>query len=508
MRHVPNLRYGAWWGRRAALFVLLLLTTVSPTRSGEPSAPTVRNVVLILSDDHRYDFMSFHRGAPPFLETPNLDRMAREGAHLANAFVTTSLCSPSRASILTGQYMHRHRVVDNQRPVPEGTRFFPEFLQQAGVRTAFIGKWHMGHDSDAVQPGFDYWASFRGQGDYFDQELNINGEHRRFQGYNADTLSDLACDWLKTRSGNNEPFFLYLSYKTPHYPFTPAPRHQGRYAAAPVPYPDTMARTERNYRTQPRWVAERRYSIHGVDHMETGPYDNDPVPDFEAFYRGYCEAVHSLDENIGRVLQTLDETGLARESLVLYLGDNGFHLGEHGFYDKRDAFETSMRVPMLVWAPGWIPSGTRIDSMVLNLDLAPTIMDVFGVLPDSPRRFDGASFLPLLLGKDIPWRDHFVYEYQWEWNFPATPTQFALRTDRFKYVYYQGVWDIDSFYDLETDPAERWNLISVPAYQAQIQALRGQLFQELEARQGLLLPVRPPMGERLDQRKLAEPTLR
>lgn len=479
-----------------------------PGRAGEHLSAKARNVVLILSDDHRYDFMGFHPGAPAFLETPNLDRMAREGAHMANAFVTTSLCSPSRASILTGQYMHRHRVVDNQRPVPAGTVFFPERLQQAGVRTAFIGKWHMGHDSDESQRGFDHWASFRGQGDYFDQELNINGEHRRFRGYNSDTLSDLACEWLGERKQEDRPFFLYLSYKAPHYPFTPAPRHAGRYAGQVVPYPETMARTERNYRTQPRWVAERRNSIHGVDHMETGRYDGDPVPDFEALFRGYCEAVHSLDENIGRVLRTLEDSGLKDSTLVFYLGDNGFHLGEHGFYDKRDAFETSMRIPLLAWGPGLIESGTRIESMVLNLDLAPTILDVFGVPSDRADRFDGRSFLPLLRGRQIPWRDHFVYEYQWEWNFPATPTQYAIRTERYKYVHYQGVWDIDSFHDLATDPAERHNLIAVPAFQAQIAELRERLFQELEDRNGLVLPVRPPRGERLDQRKLIEPLFR
>jgi N-acetylglucosamine-6-sulfatase len=462
-----------------------------------------RNVVLILSDDHRYDFMSFHSGAPAFLQTPNMDRMAEEGAHLANAFVTTSLCSPSRASILTGQYMHRHRVVDNQRPVPEGTVFFPQRLQKAGVRTAFIGKWHMGHDSDDPQPGFDYWAGIRGQGTYFDQLVNINGEHRQFTGYNSDTLAEIACEWLDGRKVSEDPFFLYLSFKAPHYPFTPAPRHEGIYRGKPIPYPETMARTERNYRTQPRWVAERRFSIHGIDHMETGAFDHDPVPDFDEFYWGYCEAVHSLDENIGRVFAALEQNGLDENTMVVYMGDNGFHLGEHGFYDKRDAFETSIRVPLLVWAPGMIRGGTQIDSMVLNLDIAPTILSAFGLSPESEHQYDGHSFLPLLQGENIDWRDHFLYEYQWEWNFPATPTLFAIRTDRFKYVHYQGTWDIDSFHDLRTDPYEQHNLISVPVYQEQIQALRAQLFRELEERGGLTLPVRPPRGERLDQRKIS-----
>jgi N-acetylglucosamine-6-sulfatase len=490
-----------------SVFVIVVLVALSAVgaRAQTGKSPWVRNVVLILSDDHRYDFMGFHPGAPGFLETPHLDRMAREGAHLAEAFVATSLCSPSRASILTGQYMHRHQVVDNQRPVPEGTLFFPQILQASGVRTACVGKWHMGHDTDAPQPGFDYWASFRGQGDYFDQELNINGERRSFRGYNSDILTDVALQWLEDPARNATPFFLYVSYKAPHYPFTPAPRHDTRYRGKPIPYPDTMASTERNYRSQPRWVRERRYSIHGIDHMETGPFDFDPVPDFDEFYANYCEAVHSLDENVGRLLSGLENAGLSTETLVLYLGDNGFHLGEHGFYDKRDAFEPSMRIPMLAWAPGSIAPGTRIESMVLNLDLAPTILQALGVRAPEKADFDGQSFLPWLQGKTVPWREHLLYEYQWEWNFPATPTQFAIRTDRFKYIHYQGVWDIDSFHDLETDPQERHNLIQVPAYREQVERLRTQLFDELEARGALLLPIRRPAGERLDQRKLGIP---
>ena len=209
------------------------------------------NIVFLLSDDHRYDLMGFHEEAPEWLETPALDRLARDGAHLANAFVTTSLCSPSRASILTGQYMHHHRVVDNQRRVPQGTVFFPEYLQKTGYQTAFVGKWHMGHDNDEPRPGFDHWVSFKGQGTYFDPELNINGKRESFQGYNADILTDQGLDWLKGR--DERPFFLYLSYKAVHFPFTPAPRHAKRYEGKAIPYPNTMANTEENYQTQPHW---------------------------------------------------------------------------------------------------------------------------------------------------------------------------------------------------------------------------------------------------------------
>ncbi|MGK0205025.1 MAG: N-acetylglucosamine-6-sulfatase [Planctomycetota bacterium] len=480
---------------------LLVLAVCSAARCQEPSP---RNIIFILSDDHRHDFMGFMEQAPAFLETPNLDRLAREGMHIRNAFVSTSLCSPSRASILTGQFMHHHRVVGNQHAIPAGTMFFPQMLQQAGYQTAFVGKWHMGHDRDSVRPGFDYWASFRGQGQYFDPVINVNGKQRKFTGYNADILSGLAVDWLQARRDSGKPFFLYLSFKAVHYPFVPAKRHAGRYGGKQIAYPETMANTERNYRSQPRWVRDRRYSIHGIDHMETGAFDNDPVPDFDALYRGYAEAVHSLDENVGRVVDAVREGGLGDNTLIVYMGDNGFHLGEHGFYDKRDAFETSMRVPMLAWAPGMIKPGTHSDHMIQNIDIAPTMLGVAGVTkaPSSDHAFDGASFAPILRGEQpADWRDHVLYEYHWEWNFPATPTTFAIRTARYKYIYYHGTWDIDGFYDLQTDPIERHNLITVPAYQEQITALRDQLFRELSASGGMSMPVQPPSGDRLDQRK-------
>lgn len=491
--------------RAAALIGLPLVIWAGRAReatSAESARTTGRNVVFVFSDDHRYDFMGFVEGGPEFLETPNMDRMAHQGAHVVNAFVSTSLCSPSRASILTGQYMHHHRVVDNQRPVPEGTTFFPRHLQKAGYATAFVGKWHMGHEHDDPRPGFDHWVSFRGQGTYFDPILNVDGNRSQMKGYTADVLTDHALRWLKGGRDKSKPFLLYLAYKAVHYPFQPPKRHLGRYDDAPIDYPETMANTERNYQTQPRWVRERRYSIHGIDHMETGMFDKDPVPSFDDLYHRYCEAVHGLDENLGRLLDYLDGSGLSRNTLVIYMGDNGFALGEHGFYDKRDAFEESIRVPMLAYGPGLIKPGTRVVEMVQNIDVAPTILEACGVDAPASAKMDGRSFLPLLRGEQIAWRDHILYEYHWEWNFPATPTTLAIRTDRYKYIFYHGVWDHNGFHDLQSDPHERHNLISVPAYQEQIGQLKKQLFDELGASGGLVLPIRPPAGERLDQRKL------
>jgi N-acetylglucosamine-6-sulfatase len=264
-----------------------------------------------------------------------------------------------------------------------------------------------------------------------------------------------------------------------------------------------MANTERNYETQPRWVRERRYGIHGVDHMETGRFDADPVPSFEDLFRRFAEAVHSTDECVGRVLAYLDEAGLRDSTLVVYMGDNGFALGEHGFYDKRDAYETSIRVPLLARAPGAIAPGTVVAPMVQNIDLAPTLLEAAGVVPpaDAPR-MDGRSFWPLLQGRTVPWRDHILYEYYWEWNFPATPTTFALRTERWKYIHTHGVWDKNALYDLESDPLETHNLISVPAFRERAGQMQKQLFDELAASGGLQIPVLPPAGEVLDERKL------
>ncbi|HYW80838.1 MAG TPA: sulfatase [Thermoguttaceae bacterium] len=483
--------------RWTLLMVAFCAPGIDATAKANDTSP--RNIIFVLSDDHRYDFMGFMEG-PEFLETPHMDRMAAEGAHLQNAFVSTSLCSPSRASILTGRYVHHHGVVDNQRPVPEGTVFFPEYLQKAGYETAFVGKWHMGHDHDEPRPGFDHWASFRGQGEYFNPTLNVDGRRSQFEGYTTDVLTDRALQWLKQK--HTKPFFLYLSFKAVHYPFVPAPRHRGRYEDRPIKYPETMANTEENYETQPHWVRERRYGIHGIDHMQTGPFDDDPVPSFDDLYRRYCETVHGLDENLGRLLDYLDKAGLAKSTMVIYMGDNGFALGEHGFYDKRDAFEESIRVPMLAYAPGLIRPGTKVTEMVQNIDVAPTVLEAAGCPVPKEAKMDGRSFLPLLLGQNVPWREKILYEYYWEWNFPATPSVFALRSDRYKYIFYHGVWDRNGFYDLETDPHERHNLIKVPGYREQIDAMRDELFDRLETTGGMQIPLRRPIGEQFYDRKL------
>jgi len=472
--------------RVLAALCALMFGPVCPSGAAAqaPASGAPRNVVFILSDDHRYDFMSFMKGAPPFLQTPALDRMATEGVHVRNAFVTTSLCSPSRASILTGRYAHRHGIVDNSTPVPPGTSFFPRDLQRAGYRTAFVGKWHMGHEDDEPRPGFEHWVSFRGQGVYNDPVLNINGERRKFEGYTTDILTDQALDWLKRQevSEPDKPFFLYLSHKAVHAEFVPAPRHKGAYANEPLPYPGTMADTEENYGGKPAWVREQRYSWHGVEHMYHGAME------FDEFYRAYCETLLALDESVGRVLDHLDESGLSRSTLVIYMGDNGFLLGEHGLIDKRNAYEESLRVPMLAWAPGYLQPGTAIEQLVRNIDVAPTLLDLAGVQPAA--QVDGRSVLAALRGEDVSWEGELLYEYYWEYAFPHTPTTLALRGDRYKFIYYPGVWDRQELYDLASDPQERRNLIDEPGHAARIQQMRERLWDRLEQGGGMSVPLR------------------
>ena len=448
-----------------------------------------RNVVFILSDDHRYDFMGF-LNTPKFLETPNMDRMAREGAYIRHAFVTTSLCSPSRASILTGQFSHKHGVVDNQTPIRKDVIFFPQYLQELGYETAFMGKWHMGHGDDQPRPGFDKWVSFRGQGVYLDPTLNIDGKTVKAKGHMTDLLTDYAVEWLE--KDRDKPFFLYLSHKAAHAMFEPAKRHRDRYKNARLEYPKSMADTPENYAGKPAWVKEQRNSWHGIDYMYHGSMD------FDTFYRQYCETLLGLDDSIGRVLKCLEDKGLAESTLVIYMGDNGFCFGEHGLIDKRHMYEPSMRVPMLARCPDLIKAGTVVEQLVQNIDIAPTVLEAAGA--QTPDNMDGRSFLPLFSGRNVPWRDAVFYEYYWEANFPQTPTTYGVRTDRYKFIHYHGVWDTDELYDLKNDPDEMHNLIDKPEHRQLIRQLRSQMYDWLERTDGMKIPLQRERGGRSDKR--------
>ena len=447
----------------------------------------LRNVVLVLVDDHRYDAMG-HLGHP-FLETPHMDRLARGGANFTAGYVTTSLCSPSRASVLTGMYAHTHRVVDNNNLVPQETVFFPQYLQTAGYDSAFFGKWHMGGSTAAPRPGFDRWVSFRGQGTYLPSPngLNVDGQRVPQQGYLTDEITDYCIDWLNSRTGER-PFFIYLSHKAVHAHFTAAERHQGRYADAAWTPPPTMALTAENSRGKPRWVLDQRNSWHGVDFAYHGKIDFN----LEQFYRDYCETLLAVDDSLGRVMDTLAEKGWLEETLIIYMGDNGFCFGEHGLIDKRTAYEASMRVPFMAHCPALFDGGQSITEVVANIDVAPTILHAAGLQP--PPEMQGRSFLNLLQGTETNWRDALLYEYYWERNFPQTPTIHAIRTHRWKYIHYLGIWDTDELYDMQNDPLERRNLINDPALQGRIADLKDRMFQELQSTGGMYIPLYPDRG--------------
>lgn len=475
-----------------------------------------RNVIFILSDDHRYDYMGF-LNTVPWLQTPNMDFIAANGAHVRNAFVTTSLSSPSRASILTGLFSHEHTVVDNVAPVPEGLTFFPQYLRQAGYTTAFFGKWHMGDTDDSPQPGFDHWESFEGQGTYYNVKMNVNGREVVYpeQAYVTDLLTDHALEFIA--ENREKPFFVYLSHKAVHDPFAASDEHEGIYADKRIPKPanfDTPtyglhAVPSKNADGQPAkgsewygrdrlpdWVKEQRESWHGVDYSYFGRTD------WETEARRYCQCLTSMDASIGRILEYLREQGMDRNTLVIYMGDNGFCWGEHGLIDKRTFYEASVRVPMLAYCPELIEPGTVVEEMVQNIDIAPTVMEACGI--DKAPQMRGRSIVPLLAGEKVAdWRERIYYEYYWEYDFPQTPTTFGVRTDRYKYIRYHGIWDTNEFYDLKNDPGETRNLIAEPEYQPMIEQLTEDLYTWLEETGGMNIPLKRTVKHRIgDHRNL------
>ncbi|MCC7234456.1 MAG: sulfatase [Bryobacterales bacterium] len=462
-------------------------TSLAQTAQTSRTGGKPRNVIFILADDHRYDAMGFLKGQE-WLETPQMDRMAREGCHFPNAFVTTALCSPSRASVLTGKYAHRHRIIDNNTPIPPGTVMFPQHLQKAGYATAFIGKWHMGGESDAPQPGFDRWVSFRGQGTYLPTPngLNVDGKKVPQKGYITDELTDYALEWINGRK-KDQPYFLYLSHKAVHANFDVAARHKGRYADKEFKYPATMAAGGEMARGRPMWVRNQRNSWHGVEY----PYHSSL--DIAHFYKQYAEALCSVDDSIGRVFDALKARGELDSTLVIYMGDNGFAFGEHGLIDKRTAYEESMRVPLLARCPELFEGGRTAREVVANIDIMPTVMGAMGL--QAPADGDGQNWLPLAAGKPAAnWRKELLYEYYWERNFPQTPTMHALRGDRYKFIRYHGIWDSDELYDLREDPLESHNLIYSEAHQPVIQRMRARLFDVLEKTGGMQMPIWPDRG--------------
>ena len=490
---------------RGLAAVALIASVVPATRAAQAQAPAAaavrplpsvpgakaRNIVFILADDHRYDAMGFM--GHPIVKTPNMDRMARDGVHLRNAFVTTALCSPSRATILSGLYAHQHKVVDNNSPVPPGTTYFPQYLQQSGYQTAFVGKWHMGNDDGGPQPGFDRWVSFRGQGTYLPgtDSLNVDGKQVPQKGYISDELTGYALDWLEARD-KARPFFVYLSHKGVHSDFVPADRHKGTLATPRLRPPRSQAVSPEQEARRPRWVRDQRNSWHGADH----PYNTQL--DVAEYFQRYAETLRGVDDSIGRVLEYLGSERLLDSTVVVYMGDNGFAFGEHGLIDKRTAYEESMRVPMLMHCPELFRGGRTVDQLVANLDVAPTLLAAAGLTP--PGYMQGGNVLPLAQGQDVPWRKDLVYEYYWERNYPQTPTLFALRGDQYKFIRYYGVWDVDELFDVRADPLEMDNLAYRPEFTAIARQMSDRLFAVLEETEGRFIPLYPDRSSLFNKR--------
>ncbi len=422
---------------------------VNPLRS---AAANKRNIIFIFIDDMRHDSMSCM--GHPFLQTPNLDRLAKGGVLFNHAYVTTSLCSPSRASVLSGQYAHIHGVMDNSTPLPSDTATFPQELQKNGYETAFIGKWHMGGSSDAPRPGFDHWVSFKGQGVYNNPTFNVNGTSIKREGYMTDFLTDYAEEYIKR--DHDKPYFMYLSHKAVHAEFYPADRHKDAYSDVRIEHPASMANTKENYHRKPQWVRRQRHSWHGVDYM----YHDDT--DFDNFILDYNRTMLAVDDSVGRVIDLLKQRGELDNTLIMFMGDNGFLHGEHGLIDKRCMYEESIAVPLIAHCPDLFKGGRRTDRIGLNVDICPTILDAAGV--KAPGSVQGQSLLPVFSGADDNWREGMLYEYFWERAFPQTPTVLGVRTEQYKYMNYHGVFDLNELYDLTNDPHEMHNLIDEPGY--------------------------------------------
>lgn len=455
-----------------SLFALLLLTLTASAFAAEPP-----NVLFILCDDLRPMALGCYGNA--HVKTPNIDRLAREGVRFANMFCTTSLCSPSRASILTGLYAHNHGVRDNFTELPTTLAHWPARLREAGYETAYMGKWHMGEENDAPRPGFDYFATHKGQGKYFDTEWNLNAEKREtLPGYYTTVVTDLALDWLK--KPHTKPWSLCIGHKAPHSFYLPEEKYAHAFDDVAVPYPATSFHLE----SQPAWMRDRLYTWHGIygplfEWRKKFPDDSAAgVRNFEAMVHGYWGVILSVDDSLGRLYRFLEETKQLERTIIVFMGDNGLLEGEHGMIDKRTMHEPSIRIPLLVRFPGLTRVGRTIDEQVLTLDLAPSILELCGA--PALQKIDGRSFVKLVREGDADWRKSWFYEYNYEKQFPYTPNIRGLRTDRWAYMRYpHGDGSPDrhkaELYDVQSDPEERHNLIEEPAFAGKVQALQSEL---------------------------------
>ncbi|TVP99345.1 MAG: DUF4976 domain-containing protein [Planctomycetaceae bacterium] len=488
-------------------FGLLALGPVAGLAADPPQRP---NVLFILTDDQRHDALSI--AGHPHLKTPHTDRLAREGLHFKNAFCTTSICSPSRATILSGLYAHAHGVTNNFTEYPEDLPTWPKALQTAGYRTAYLGKYHMGEDNDDVRGGFDYFVTHKGQGKYFDTEFRFHGGERKVvPGYYTTVVTDMALDWLETVSPpdasvatDRQPWALTIGHKAPHSFYYPEPKYERTFDDVRIEYPRTAFMLD----DKPAWFEQRLDTWHGIygplfDYRKQWPDRSaEGVADFARMERAYWGTILSVDDSVARLYEFLEKSGQLDNTLIIYTTDNGILSGEHGMIDKRTMHEPSIRIPLIVRYPGLTPPDQPrvIHQQVLTTDFAPSILDICGV-PPLPKTH-GASWKGIAQGDAdfdaVPWRTAWLYHYNYEKQFPYTPNVRGVRTDRYKYIRYphgDGGPDrhLAELYDVQEDPEETTNLILDPAYADLIGVLRKTLDDLLVATEAV--PDRMPLDE-------------
>lgn len=435
------------------------------------------NIVLVLVDDLRWDELGCT--GHPFAQTPNVDRLAREGAVFRNAFATTPLCSPSRATFLTGLYPHRHGIIDNTDRAAASHKLvtWPRLLHDAGYETAFIGKWHMGND-DSPRPGFDHWVSFPGQGESTDPPINVNGKTTKVRGYITDILTKHAVDVI--RKPRSKPFCLYLSHKAIHPniqqsadgsitsfgradEFIVADRHKSLYAGAKLP-------RRGNYAKPPRNVPALQQRIDGV-----APLSPETATD-DATILNRMRMTKAIDEGVGDMVEALRATGQLDQTVFVFTSDHGYFYGEHCLNpERRLAYEEAIRIPLVVRYPRMVKPGTTIQPMVASIDIAPTMLEIGGVAAGS--KLHGTSLVGLMAGKSGPWRDALLFEYFSDKVFPRIHNMGykAVRTERWKYINYLNLKGADELYDLASDPYELNNVAATSPELAPMKARLAEL---------------------------------
>lgn len=435
------------------------------------------NVLFIMTDDHAQSAVGVYGSR--ILKTPNLDRIGNEGLRFQHGFVTNALCLPSRATFLTGQYSHTHGMRTNGEesgflgePRLRNAHTWPNLLRAAGYHTGVVGKWHV----NTPPEGYDHTAVLPGQGQYFDPPMLVNGTLETQRGHTDDVIREHALSFLRQRP-KDRPFALLYQFKAPHRGWEPAPRFGKAFEDVEIPAPATLmeslaARPGALRKSDLRIADMRDFRGEGIG--PDLPDEERARRNFQTFIKRYYRVLLGVDENVGRVLDWLDAEGLAEDTIVVYTSDNGFFLGEHGLFDKRLMYEPAIRVPMLVRWPGGIGPGAVDDRhFALNIDVAPTFLDLAGTtVPDA---MQGASWRPLLAGGDPPWRRDFLYEY---YEFPAAhcvrPHR-GVRDERWKYIRWNLAPAEEELYDLHADPDEMANLAGSPEHAGELARLRERL---------------------------------